>query len=87
VGYIALTEPGQFIPSYSSMDLTRANDNMIGNTALRTVESAGEKRDGVSLGLHKNWMVFIRALKPKGVFEVNRDNIRKADTVKLAPLP
>jgi hypothetical protein len=32
-------------------------------------------------------MVFIRALKPKGVFEVNRDNIRKADTVKLAPLP
>jgi hypothetical protein len=87
VGHIALTEPGQFIPSYSSMDLTRANDNMIGNTALRTVESAGEKRDGVSLGLHKNWMVFIRSLKPKGVFEVNRDNIRKADTVKLAPLP
>jgi hypothetical protein len=82
VGHVALTEPGQFIPSFSSMDLTRANDGMLGNPALRTVESAGPVN-----GVGENWMVFVRTLSPKGVFEVNRDKIRKTDPVKLAPLP
>jgi hypothetical protein len=82
VGHVALTEPGQFTASFTSMDLTRANDRMLGNPALRTVESAGPVK-----GVGENWMVFVRPLRPKGVFEVNRDNIRKVDSVKLAPIP
>ena len=82
VGHVAVTEPGQFVKSYSSMDLSRAGDGMIGNPALRTVESAGPVK-----GVGENWMVFIKPLKPKGVFEVNRDGIRKVDSVKIAPLP
>lgn len=82
VGHVALTEPGQFTASYSSMDLTRAGDGMIGKPALRTVESTGPVR-----GLMQNWMVFLKPHGPKGVFEVTRDGIRKLDLVRLAPLP
>lgn len=82
VGHVALTEPGHFQPSYSSMDLGRANSGMMGNPALRTVESAGPIQ-----GVGENWMVFLRPLQPKGVFEVTRDKIRKVDKVRIAPLP
>jgi len=82
VGHVALTEPRQFRREYTSMDLRRANDGMIGNLALRTVESAGPV-DGVG----QNWLVFVRSLPPRGVFQVNRDRIRKVDPVKIAPLP
>ena len=81
VGHIALTEPRQYIGSFSTMNLARANDGMFGNPALRTVEAAGPVK-----GVGQNWMVFVKSLKPKHVFQVNRDNIRKADPVKLAPL-
>lgn len=81
VGHVALTEPGQFQASYTSMDLTRAGSGMIGNPALRTVESAGPTQ-----GVGENWLVFLKPLEPKGVFEVTRDNIRKVDRVRLAPL-
>lgn len=82
VGHVALTEPGQFQASYTSMDLTRSGSGMIGNPALRTVESAGPTQ-----GVGENWLVFLKPLQPKGVFEVTRDNIRKVDRVRLAPLP
>jgi hypothetical protein len=81
VGHCAVTEPGTLNPSYSSMDLTRAKDQMIGNPALRSFESAGPVK-----GLGRNWMIFVRPLKPKNVFEIQRDHIRKADPVKLVRL-
>jgi hypothetical protein len=82
VGHVALTEPRQVRKEFTTVDLTRSGDGMIGNLALRTVESAGPV-DGVG----QNWMVFVRPLRPNGVFQVNRDKIRFVDPVKIAPLP
>lgn len=80
VGHVALTEPGKYIASFSSMDLTRANDHIVGNPALRSVESSGP-----ITGVSQNWMVFIKEL-PRATFEITRDNMRKHDPVKIAPL-
>jgi len=88
VGHVAVTQPGKYLAAYPTpMDLTRANDHMSGNPAVQTYESAGEWSGGVQRGLHSNWVIFIQATRVKGVFEITRDNFRKVDPVKLAPLP
>jgi hypothetical protein len=87
VGHIAITQPGEVMNqsfvfnSMGGLDLQTAQLGMYGKLALRTVESAGPI-DGVG----KNWLVFVKPTKVKGVFEVNRDKIHFVDKIKIAPL-
>ena len=87
-GHIAITEPGQFMKqsfvsnSMGGLDLKTALQGMYNKPAVRTVESAGPVK-----GVGQNWLVFTEQLTPKTVFEVRRDNIRKASRMKIAPIP
>jgi hypothetical protein len=98
VGHIAITEPGQVQnpvirdPGGPAGPLTvaqhaAAQAQAYGRTAYRTVESAGEKVDGINWGVHENWFTFTSKARnlPK-VFHATRDRIRKDDLVKVAPL-
>lgn len=87
-GHIAITEPGQFMKqsfvsdSMGGYDLTMAKQGMYNKLAVRTVES-----NGPVIGVRQHWLVFTQQLKPKTIFEVRRDHIRKPSRMKIAAVP
>lgn len=87
VGHVAITEPNESMvqsvinDDKGDLDADAKKLGMDGKFALRTVESGGP-----ITGVQKNWMVFMRPTRVKGVFEVRRDHIHMVDTVSIGQL-